>query len=71
MRHIIDFFFFTDANCVLVYGDNDANALGFGNNIIGLILWMACVLYSSLRTASSSSKMLGSDKMLVHDNGAG
>lgn len=40
-------------------------------NVIGLVLWMACVLYSSLRTASSSSKIVGSDKMLVHDNGAG
>lgn len=36
-------------------------------NIIGLAVWMACVLYSSLRTASSSSKIVGSDKMLVHD----
>ena len=40
-------------------------------NLIGLAVWMACVLYSSLRTASSSSKIVGSDKMLVHDTAAG
>ena len=39
--------------------------------IIGLVIWFLCVLYSSIRTASSSqsSKLTGSDKLLVKDNG--
>lgn len=39
--------------------------------VIGLIIWFLCVLYSSIRTASSSqaSKLTGSDKLLVKDNG--
>ncbi|KAF2881374.1 hypothetical protein ILUMI_24817 [Ignelater luminosus] len=45
--------------------------MGFdGESIIGLIVWMACVLYSSLRTASSSSKITMSEHVLVKDNGA-
>ncbi|XP_017793609.1 PREDICTED: probable serine incorporator isoform X2 [Habropoda laboriosa] len=39
-------------------------------SIIGLIIWFSCVLYSSLRTASESSKLTFSDKVLVEDNGA-
>lgn len=42
-----------------------------GESIIGLALWTACVLYSSLRSASSSSKITMSDSMLVKDNGDG
>ena len=40
-------------------------------SIIGLIIWFLCVLYSSIRTASNSqaSKLTGSDKLLVKDNG--
>lgn len=46
--------------------------MGFDSqSIIGLILWMCCVLYSSLRTASSSSKITMSEHVLVKDNGAG
>ncbi|CAH1977403.1 unnamed protein product [Acanthoscelides obtectus] len=43
-----------------------------GNNIdiIGLLIWMLCVLYSSLRSASKSSKITMSEKMLTTDNGA-
>ena len=39
--------------------------------VIGLIIWFLCVLYSSIRTASNSqaSKLTGSDKLLVKDNG--
>lgn len=40
-------------------------------DIIGLAIWMGCVLYSSLRTASKSSKITMSENMLAKDNGAG
>ena len=42
-------------------------------SIIGLVVFMLCVLYSSIRTASSSqaAKLSGSDKLLVKDNGEG
>lgn len=40
-------------------------------SIIGLIIWFSCVLYSSLRTASKSSKITMSENVLVQDNGAG
>lgn len=39
-------------------------------SIIGLIIWFSCVLYSSLRTASKSSKITMSENILVQDNGA-
>lgn len=39
-------------------------------SIVGLAIWMCCVLYSSLRTASSSSKITMSEHVLVKDNGA-
>ncbi|MCL4118164.1 UNVERIFIED_CONTAM: hypothetical protein GTU68_018265 [Idotea baltica] len=39
-------------------------------SIISLVIWMLCVLYSSLRTASQSSKLTGSDKVLLKDNGS-
>lgn len=45
--------------------------MGFdGQSIIGLVVWMACVLYSSLRTASNSSKITMTEHVLVKDNGA-
>lgn len=40
-------------------------------SIIGLVIWMCCVLYSSLRSASKSSKITMSEHVLVKDNGAG
>lgn len=40
-------------------------------SIIGLVIWFSCVLYSSLRTASKSSKITMSENVLVQDNGAG
>lgn len=50
----------------------DATQMGFDKEgIIGLIVWMACVLYSSLRSASKSSKITMSEHVLVKDNGAG
>ncbi|XP_018046995.1 PREDICTED: probable serine incorporator isoform X2 [Atta colombica] len=39
-------------------------------SIIGLMIWFSCVLYSSLRTASKSSKITMSENVLVQDNGA-
>ncbi|KAJ9588658.1 hypothetical protein L9F63_018047, partial [Diploptera punctata] len=39
-------------------------------SIVGLAIWMCCVMYSSLRTASSSSKITMSEHVLVKDNGA-
>ncbi|XP_074032873.1 probable serine incorporator isoform X3 [Leptinotarsa decemlineata] len=39
-------------------------------DIIGLVIWMCCVLYSSLRSASKSSKITMSENMLTKDNGA-
>ncbi|CAG9766024.1 unnamed protein product [Ceutorhynchus assimilis] len=39
-------------------------------DIIGLVIWMCCVLYSSLRSASKSSKLTMSENILAHDNGA-
>nr|CAD7195308.1 unnamed protein product [Timema douglasi] len=47
------------------------NAVAFDSeSIIGLVIWMCCVLYSSLRSASSSHKITMSDHVLVKDNGA-
>ncbi|XP_033312353.1 serine incorporator 1 isoform X4 [Bombus bifarius] len=53
---------------------NDADAknrVAFDKeSIIGLIIWFSCVLYSSLRTASKSSKITMSENILIQDNGA-
>ena len=40
-------------------------------SIIGLVVFILCVLYSSVRTASNSqaAKLSGSDKILLKDNG--
>ncbi|CAA9993435.1 unnamed protein product [Nesidiocoris tenuis] len=38
-------------------------------SIISLAIWMCCVLYSSLRTASKSSKITMSEHVLVKDTG--
>jgi len=42
-------------------------------SIIGLVIFILCVLYSSIRTASNSqaAKLSGSDKLLIKDNGEG
>ncbi|XP_031833799.1 serine incorporator TMS1 isoform X2 [Nomia melanderi] len=57
----------------IIYG-NDAHAqqlVAFDKeSIIGLIIWFSCVLYSSLRTISKSSKITMSENILVKDNGA-
>lgn len=40
-------------------------------SIIGLVIFILCVLYSSIRTASSSqaAKLSGSEKILLKDDG--
>ncbi|KAK7874392.1 hypothetical protein R5R35_001489 [Gryllus longicercus] len=49
----------------------DKNRVTFdAQSIVGLVIWMLCVLYSSIRTASSSNKMSLSEKVLVKDTGA-
>lgn len=71
--------FFSDHECnpgfLEIISGNDANArnrVAFDKeSIIGLIIWFSCVLYSSLRTASKSSKITMSENILVKDNGAG
>jgi len=39
-------------------------------NIIGLVVWIMCVLYACMRTASNqAAKLTGGDKLLVKDTG--
>lgn len=67
-----------DRNCnpgfmKIISGDDTdtQNRVAFDKeSIIGLIIWFTCVLYSSLRTASKSSKITMSENILVKDNGA-
>lgn len=43
------------------------------NPLVGLVIWFACVLYSSIRTANNSqvSKITMSEKILMKDNSSG
>merc|ERR1719328_141742 len=53
---------------------NNNNARSFDTqSIIGLVIFIMCVLYSSIRTSSSSqaAKLTGSDKILLKDTGEG
>lgn len=65
-----------DQNCnpgflLGIGGNKDKTKVRFDSeSIVGLVIWMCCVLYSSLRTASKSSKITMSDHVLVKDNGA-
>lgn len=52
-----------------IFGGKSSGNSNF--DIIGLIIWMCCVLYSSLRSASKSSKITMSENLLTKDNGAG
>lgn len=50
---------------------NHENRVTFDTqSIVGLVIWILCILYSSIRTASSSNKMGLSEKVLVKDTGA-
>ncbi|XP_050307610.1 probable serine incorporator isoform X2 [Anthonomus grandis grandis] len=53
-----------------LWGIFGGESSGGNFDIIGLIIWMLCVLYSSLRSASKSSKLTMSENILAHDNGA-
>lgn len=77
--YVTVFVLFTDRECnpgfLGLISGNDADAknrVAFDKeSIIGLIIWFSCVLYSSLRTASKSSKITMSENILIQDNGAG
>ncbi|XP_068629155.1 probable serine incorporator isoform X2 [Battus philenor] len=50
----------------------EKNQISFDNqSIIGLVIWVCSVLYSSVRTASSSSKITMSEHILAKDGNAG
>lgn len=54
-------------------GDSSASSRSMAfdkEGLIGLAIWVCCVLYSSLRTASSSSRITMSEHVLVKDTGA-
>ncbi|XP_044743939.1 probable serine incorporator isoform X2 [Chrysoperla carnea] len=42
-----------------------------GKTIVGLLIWMVCVLYSSIRSASKSSKITMTDHVLAKDGSGG
>lgn len=77
--NLIFYFVFTDRECnpgfLGIIGATDItaqNKVAFDKeSIIGLVIWMACVLYSSLRTASKSSRITMSDNVMAKENGAG
>ncbi|XP_028131886.1 probable serine incorporator isoform X2 [Diabrotica virgifera virgifera] len=53
-----------------IFGGKSNNKTSSDFDIIGLLIWMCCVLYSSLRSASKSSKITMSESMLAKDTGA-
>lgn len=60
-----------DKHCNTSSTVNNPNQTKFdGETMTGLAIWIGCVLYSSLRTASNSSRITGTEKVLVKDNGA-
>lgn len=77
LNEISNDFIITDRNCnpgflLGIGGAKDKSKVTFDSeSIVGLAIWMCCVLYSSLRTASKSSKITMSDHVLVKDTGAG
>lgn len=53
-----------------IIGETKDSKVGFDQQaIIGLVIWMCCILYSSVRSASSSSKITMSEHVLVKDGG--
>lgn len=54
----------------LLMGKNEQKVNFDTESIVGLVIWMCCVLYSSLRTASKSSKITMSEHVLVKETGA-
>lgn len=54
-----------------MWGIFGANSRGKTHlDVVGLFIWMCVILYSSIRSASKSSKITMSENMLTHDNGA-
>ncbi|XP_023211335.1 probable serine incorporator [Centruroides sculpturatus] len=63
---------FLDPNCKsLPWGSPSKNTFD-AQSIVGLIIWFACVLYSSIRTSSNSQvrKITMAENILVKDNGS-
>ncbi|GJQ88449.1 putative serine incorporator [Trypoxylus dichotomus] len=55
----------------IVGGGEKTHQVGFDvESIIGLIIWLLCVMYSSFRSASNSSKLTMTEHVLVKDDGA-
>ncbi|XP_034232298.1 serine incorporator 1 isoform X2 [Thrips palmi] len=53
-----------------IIGKTTTSKVGFDQQaIVGLVIWMCCILYSSVRSASSSSKITMSEHVLVKDGG--
>lgn len=52
----------------LLMGKNQQKVNFDSESIVGLVIWMCCVLYSSLRTASKSSKITMSEHVLVKES---
>ncbi len=53
-----------------IIGESKKSKVGFDQQaIVGLVIWMCCILYSSVRSASSSSKLTMSEHVLVKDSG--
>ncbi|XP_067123454.1 probable serine incorporator isoform X3 [Centruroides vittatus] len=62
----------SDPNCKsLPWGSPSKNTFD-AQSIVGLIIWFACVLYSSIRTSSNSQvrKITMAENILVKDNGS-
>ncbi|XP_022905266.2 probable serine incorporator isoform X2 [Onthophagus taurus] len=65
-----------DKNCnpgllAIIGAGKEKTNLGFDmESIVGLVIWFLVVMYSSLRTASKSSKITMSEHVLVKDTGA-
>ena len=69
-------FQFLDNKCnpglfgIIGNGKDPNSKVGFDQQaIVGLAIWMCCILYSSIRSASSSSKLTMSEHVLVKDGG--
>ncbi|KAI4464280.1 serine incorporator [Holotrichia oblita] len=55
----------------IVGGGTETAQVGFDvESIIGLIIWLLCVMYSSFRSASNSSKITMTEHVLAKDTGA-
>lgn len=63
-----------DKQCKPSIFDHDTVSKNFDvMSLVGLVIWFACVLYSSIRVANNSqvSKLTMSEKILMKDNSNG